>query len=226
MEEDKFNENIKDIKTLMKNLNSDIKIRLNNKEDILLESKIRGLISKGEGIINACVIDLKKMKENPTKYNLDLQEFNRRMKLFQDVKNSFVLTKKEFEQFQIKQANINKNNDETSSEIDSKISFLNNLNQKELQEQYKEDLNKNDEFLDECYNLLKQNRKTGFKMADELVVQNKHLDEFDASLDNVDSKVKRTNKKMEQYSNSSNNYYLVMIITIQLLILFIILFMF
>lgn len=120
--EDRFNEQIKESKQLLKNVNIDIKKRMSdNKQEstvmvsnikyltfkhknIQLDANIRGVFGKLEKIVSLIVQKLKQQRDSPDKYKIDVQEYNRRMKLFQEVNNNYILTKKEYENYILKHA--------------------------------------------------------------------------------------------------------------------------
>lgn len=93
------------------------------------------------------------------------------------------------------------------------------MSEKQLVQNFKEDIANQDNLLDECFGLLKQNRNTNKQIDNELGVQEKHIDELGGQIQKVKGRVDKTNTKLNTYNEKSSNNWLIMVICIELIIL-------
>ena len=175
--------------------------------------------------LEVLVTNLKESTKNITSCNLELQEVNRRIKQVQDIYNSYISLKNEYERSLINtvknniKSNNENNNKETSNDVFDETKNYEGLTYDQILKQQKDTLNNQDEKLDSLYNLLKQNRNYNNLMNTEVKNQNEHLSECENLMDKVHNKVDKTNLQLDFYGSKSSNNCLVFIIVIELLIL-------
>lgn len=150
-----------------------------------------------------------------------LKEVNRRLKNFQEVYNYHITLKESFESCVVKSAVTSFKNlnpeilDERNRELSSDVECCDQLTVDGLKDQ----LRAQDEGLDELHGLIKQSKGLNKAMSTEVNNHKAKLEEINTNLDVVNSKVTNTNKKLKEYTDTSSNFWLLVTIGVELLIL-------
>lgn len=69
-----------------------------------MESNIRNTFDLINKILSDQFQILKKIKENSNSYKMEISEFNRRMKVYQEIKGRYELSKNEYDSYMLRQA--------------------------------------------------------------------------------------------------------------------------
>jgi hypothetical protein len=69
-----------------------------------LESNIRNTFDLINKILSEQFQILKKIKENSNSYKMEISEFNRRMKVYQEIKGRYELSKNEYDSYMLRHA--------------------------------------------------------------------------------------------------------------------------
>ena len=69
-----------------------------------MESNIRNTFDLINKILSEQFQILKKIKENSNSYKMEISEFNRRMKVYQEIKGRYELSKNEYDSYMLRQA--------------------------------------------------------------------------------------------------------------------------
>jgi aminopeptidase N len=215
---DSFNSKIQLSNQLIKTIVTDIKKRQSNTQvnsNIMLEASIRGDFHKLETLID----DLSKLVKLS---ELSIQEVNRRNKLVNDLIDSNRNIKNKFEQIETLVQD-KKLNDNTQLYDKANESYQ-RMNETEVIQDFHEKIKEQEVGLDVLYQSLKNNRGLNRKMNDEIDNQNQHLTEIDGLMDSTNMKVKTTNKRLEEFANKTSNWFLIMIIIIEIIFFFMVTF--
>lgn len=216
---DSFNSKIQLSNQLIKTIVNDIKKRQSNTQvnsNIMIEASIRGDLNKLETLIG----DLSKLVKLS---ELSIQEVNRRNKLVNDLIESNRNLKNKFEQIEtlVKDKKLNDNSqlyDDKANELYQK------MNETEAIQDFHDKIKEQEVGLEVLYQSLKNNRGLNRKMNDEIDNQNQHITEIDGLMDSTNLKVKTTNKRLEEFANKTSNWFLIMIIIIEIIFFFMVTF--
>lgn len=220
---DNFNDRITTSNNLLKSILSDIKKRQNlikdNQATILIEASIRGDMIKLDNNINYFKTTINSYKASPQ--GMSLQEINRRNKQTQEVYNNYLILKKDYEKSVLSSLNNDNKYEEDERKAEEKY---NQLQEVDAIIDFKEQIKEQDEGLGMLHGILKNNRNLNRKMNEEVDVQKNHLGEMDGLMENVKFKVKNTNNKLDEYSKKSSNWFLMLIILLELIVLVLVIF--
>lgn len=215
---DSFNSKIQLSNQLIKTIVNDIKKRQSNTQinsNIMIEASIRGDFNKLETLIE----DLSKLVKLT---ELSIQEVNRRNKLVNDLIESNRNLKIKFEK--IETLVKDKKHDNSQLYDDKANESYQKMNETEAIQDFHEKIKEQEVGLDVLYQSLKNNRGLNRKMNDEIDNQNQHLTEIDGLMDSTNLKVKTTNKRLEEFANKTSNWFLIMIIIIEIIFFFMVTF--
>ncbi len=212
---DNFNEKITESNQIIKSLLTDLRQRQiltkESKPTIHIESTIRGNLIK----LDSNISSLKNSILTLNRSQLSIQEVNRRNKLVQDIQNNYTNIKRYFEKSIIPKTD-NQNDITSHKEATEKYS---DMSDQEVVLDFKQQIKEQDEGLDVLHSVLKNNRGITRQMNDEVQYQNKQLGEIDGLMDDVKYKIKNTNTKLDDFTKRGSNWFLIMIIFMELILL-------
>lgn len=222
MEHKEFNNSLEDLKTQNKTIKDKINKRSTLQKqnfatsslDIEIKKEIESISSK----INSML-----MTESQEKRNVTLNETNKRLGIIHHWTKMISKLKKEFEEDMYKNL-ITQNENNLKETRDLQGVNIENYRDSEIIQITREKLNKEDDMLDELHGLLTITKKTNEEMNNVLDNQKPMLENLDHNMDRVNSKMKTTNKKIDQYDNKSSNCFLLTMIWVQFVLMFILIF--
>ena len=182
-----------------------------------VESEIKAKFAKSTAQIKSLMLETSSSTNKTS-----LGETNRRLSIIQHWASLCEKLKKSFEDnvyMHLKAKN------EANLSMQSENGKLpDNNNPDEIIQITREKINKQDEMLDELNDLLTITKNNNVMISDEISKHKPMLNEIDKGIDKVNSQIKHTDKKLNQYDKSSSNCFLIAIMWAEIILMILIFF--